>query len=228
MINLAPVIAPRSDQLNYDDLVAGPRTIRIRDVKVSEGEQPLSIFYDGDNGKPWKPCKSMARLLVFIWCEKGNPDATVFIGKSLTLKGDPTVTFGRDAVGGIRVSNMSGITSPITVLLMSAKRRRQPYTVEPLIIEQPKQKQHSPNVEQEAQYAAERGMDELKTFWSQLTKAQQRALQPRMEKLKQIASEADASDADDSSEPASNGPTIDATEAGAAPTVSASQTDGDF
>ena len=62
-IDITKAIAPKSDQLNADDLLAGPRTIRIRDVKVSQGEQPVSVFFDNDEGRPWKPGKTAMRCL---------------------------------------------------------------------------------------------------------------------------------------------------------------------
>ena len=181
-------IEPKSDQLNADSLFAGPITIRIRDVKLTRGEQPVSIFYDGDDGKPWKPCKSMFRLLVFVWCKKDDPDTKDFIGKSLVLKRDPDVIYGGAPVGGIRVTHMSGIREPVKVYLTASKTKRVPYTVEPLIVaeqpqQQPAQKQPSPNVEYEARLAAERGMDELKLFWDQLIKPQQKALSPHLAAL---------------------------------------------
>ena len=131
---------------------------------------------------------------------------------------------------------MSGIEKPVKVMLTASKTSRKPYTVEPLIVaEQPKpqpaQKQPSPNVEQEATLAAERGMDELKLFWGQLTKAQQKALSPRMPALKETASAADAVNAeiDDATETAPLSPPHGndgaQNEAGNAPTLSASSLD---
>ena len=63
MTDLSKTIDPKSDQLNSDDLIAGPITIRITKVSanLSSPEQPISIFFEGDNGKPYKPCKSMRR-----------------------------------------------------------------------------------------------------------------------------------------------------------------------
>ena len=62
MNDMSGVITPKSDQINADDLIAGPRTIMVREVDIRPGtEQPVSIFYDGDGGKPWRPCMLFVR-----------------------------------------------------------------------------------------------------------------------------------------------------------------------
>ena len=129
MIDISHVIAPRSDQQNADDFIAGPRTIRIRDLKVLEKgqEQPLWVYFDGDENKPWKPCKGMARILVFVW---GRPEQ--WIGRSLTLYRDPGVSFGNEAVGGIRISHMSHIDKEIAMQLTVKRGAKRRYTVKPL------------------------------------------------------------------------------------------------
>ena len=67
-MDMSPVIIPKSDQLNSDDLIVGPITIKITDVIIRAGqEQPISIHYEGDNGKPYKACKSMCRVMVSAW-----------------------------------------------------------------------------------------------------------------------------------------------------------------
>ena len=34
-------------------------------------EQPVVIHYQGDNGRPYKPCKTMRRVLISGWGENG-------------------------------------------------------------------------------------------------------------------------------------------------------------
>lgn len=129
MNDMSKVIVPKSDQLNSDDLIGGTRTITITDVDIRPGtEQPVSIFFDGDNGKPWKPCKSMSRVMVSAW----GPDAKVYKGRSLTLYRDPKVKWGGMEVGGIRVSHMSHIERDMVMALTATKGKRAPYTVRPL------------------------------------------------------------------------------------------------
>jgi hypothetical protein len=128
MIDLRGTIKPKSDQLNADDLIGGPLTIRITSVEVADGEQPVAIHYDGDGGKPYKPGKSMRRVLVNLW----GPDGAAYVGRSLTLYRDEEVAFGGVAVGGIRISHMSHLARPATMALTTTKAKRKPFTVQPM------------------------------------------------------------------------------------------------
>jgi hypothetical protein len=136
MIDLRGTIKPKSDQLNADDLIGGPVTIRITGVSVSEGEQPVSISFEGDGGKPFKPGKSMRRVLVNLW----GPDGAVYVGRSLTLYRDEQVVFGGVEVGGIRISHMSHLQRETTMALTATKAKRKPFTVRPLVVEKPTDK----------------------------------------------------------------------------------------
>ncbi|KAB7782410.1 hypothetical protein [Methylorubrum populi] len=132
MSDLSKTIVPRSDQLNADDLITGPRTIRITEVVVKPGqEQPASIFFEGDNDKPYKPGLSMRRVIVRAW---GLNHGT-FAGRRMTLYRDDTVKFGGVAVGGIRISHMSDIEESITLPLSENRKTRKPFTVRPLAAE---------------------------------------------------------------------------------------------
>lgn len=129
MTDMTQVIKPKSDQLNADDLIAGAMTVKITRVDVRGGqEQPVSIHFEGDNGKPYKPCKSMCRVMVFVW----GADAKQYTGRSMTLYRDPKVTWGGMEVGGIRISHMSHIDKPVTMALTASKSKRSMHTVEPL------------------------------------------------------------------------------------------------
>lgn len=128
MTDMLETIIPKSDQTNADDFIGGPRTIKITNVTIAMGEQPVSIHYEGDNGKPYKPGKSMRRLLVRCW----GADANLYAGRSLTLYRDEKVTFGGQQVGGIRISYMSDIEGPITMALTASKAVKKQYVVQPL------------------------------------------------------------------------------------------------
>ena len=128
MADMSAVIIPKSDQINADDLLAGPVTIKIESVKVSPGtEQPVSMFFDGST-KAYRPCKSMARVLVSAW----GADSSKYIGRSLTLYCDPKVKWGGMEVGGIRISHMSDIDSSITMALTVTRANKKPFTVRPI------------------------------------------------------------------------------------------------
>ena len=106
-LDISKTIAPKSEQLNADDLIAGPRTITVTSVKIVAEDQPVAIHFAGDEGKPYKPCKSMRRVLVRAWGATGRN----YVGKSMTLFLDEQVRFGGAAVGGIRISHLSHIES---------------------------------------------------------------------------------------------------------------------
>jgi len=129
MSDMRATIIPKSNQLNFDDLLGGQtKTIKITGVSIVKGEQPASISYEGDEGKPYKPCKSMCRVLVQLW----GINASAYIGRSLTLYGDPKVRFGGKEVGGLRISHVSGIPEPVTLKLTASRAQKSDYTVHPL------------------------------------------------------------------------------------------------
>lgn len=128
MIDMSKYTAPKTDQLNSDDLVGKTITIKITKITGKEGEQPISIFFEGDNGKPYKPCKSMIRILRHIWGDNGN----LYVGRQLTLYRDPEVKFGGLEVGGIRISHASHISQKMTTALTASKANKRPFTVLPL------------------------------------------------------------------------------------------------
>lgn len=122
-------IEPRSDQLNAEDLLTGPRTVTITDVKRGTDEQPVNIVTaEFGPGRPYKPSKTMRRVLVAAW----GPDASAYVGRRIMIYRDPEITFGRDKVGGIRISALSHIPSRLSLALTVTRGRRAPFVVEPL------------------------------------------------------------------------------------------------
>lgn len=125
-MDMSAFVIPKSDQLNADDLISGPRTIRIMRVSgTNNAEQPVAVFFEGDDGKPFKPCKSMRRVMIAAW----GVDAAQYVGRSMTLYCDPAVMFGGMRVGGIRISHMSHIERPLNLALTVTKAKRVPYKV---------------------------------------------------------------------------------------------------
>jgi hypothetical protein len=129
-MDLTDSIAPRSDQMNAEDLLTGPRTFTVTEVrKGSSAEQPVSIYLaEFPSDRPFKPSKTVRRLIVSAW----GKETDVYPGRRLTLYRDPDVTFGKDKVGGIRVSHMSHIDKRITLALTTTRGKRAPFIVEPL------------------------------------------------------------------------------------------------
>ncbi len=134
-MDMAALCIPKSDQLNADDLIGGPRTITVRAVKANPGarEQPVSVYFEGDNDKPYKPCLSMRRVMVAAW----GPDAAQYAGRSMSLYCDPKVAFGGMQVGGIRISHMSHIEKDMTLALTVTKAKRAPFSVKRLDVTAP-------------------------------------------------------------------------------------------
>ena len=127
-MDITATLEAKSSQLNTDDLIAGARTITITQVSAGSVEQPVAIAFEGDNNKPWYPCKSMRRVLVAAW----GADSSQYIGRRVTLFRDPSVTYGSIQVGGIRVSHLSHLDGPLSIALTVTRKKRTPYLVQPL------------------------------------------------------------------------------------------------
>ncbi len=131
MVDMSRFIEAKSDQLNADDLIGNPRTITVTRVTGNDGDQPVSIFYQGDNGKPFKPCKTMRRILMAVWGQYAND----YVGRSMTLYRDDRVTFGGLEVGGIRISHMSHIDKEQLVVVMKTKGKKAGIKIQPLKVD---------------------------------------------------------------------------------------------
>ena len=102
--------------------------IVITGVRSGSKEQPVIINYDGDNGRPYKPGKSMRRVLVAMW----GVDGSQYVGKRLILYCDTKVQFGGDEVGGIRISHASGISETLSIALTVRRAKKEMFKVLPL------------------------------------------------------------------------------------------------
>lgn len=140
-MSMVPYAEAKADRVTADDLIGGPRTITITKVTgaVEEGKNQAILNFDGDEGKPFKPCKTMVRVMIAVWGEY----ASAWVGRSLTLYRDPTVTFGALATGGVRISHMSHMESAITVVVATKKGKKGPIKVMPLDAHRPAQAQQA-------------------------------------------------------------------------------------
>jgi hypothetical protein len=119
---------PRSDQWNAEDFTGGPRTFTIAGVSPGKAEQKYDIELVEGEGRVWRPPLTVLRLLIAAWTD----EAATWVGRQVTLYLDPDVRFGGSAVGGIRVSHLSGIEKPLTVPLSVSRGKRALVTVQPL------------------------------------------------------------------------------------------------
>lgn len=126
-MDIANSLAPRSDQVNADDLVAGPRTFTIREVIKGKAEQPYD-FLLVETDRAYRPAVTMRRLIAAAW----GTDGDQYVGRRLTLYRDPEVSFGKDRVGGIRISHLSHIDKRIEIKLQVTRGKRATFSVEPL------------------------------------------------------------------------------------------------
>lgn len=135
MTNVSFALEAKSDQLNAMDIMGCDRIIKIRAVNVSKGEQPISIFFEGDNNKPWKPSKGMNRILAGAW----GLESSDWVGKYACLYFEPSVMYAGKEVGGIRIRSISDINPKGLQFSLSINRqKREPYILPLLKIEQSK------------------------------------------------------------------------------------------
>lgn len=127
-MDLTESIQPRSDQLNAEDMLSGPMTVTIREVRAGAAEQPFD-FMLVETDRAYRPSKTMRRLIVAAW----GPDANQYAGRRLTLYREPSITFGGQRVGGIRISHMSHIQKRVEEKFQTTRGKRETFVVNPLI-----------------------------------------------------------------------------------------------
>jgi len=185
--DLRDTIIPKSDQLNSEQLLGGPITITVTEVRRGSGEdQPVTIHYEGEGGRPFKPCKSMRKVLVFAWGSDGRD----WVGRSMTIFNRPDVKFGGEEVGGIRISHLSHIKSDIVIALTSTRGRKEQTRIKKL-----DEGDTVAGSRARLDAAARGGMDNLRSTWSAIPKDHQRSIGGSKgcpDELKKIAADADA------------------------------------
>lgn len=186
-LDISHTIVSKSDQLNADQLLGGPITITVSAVRIAEGEQPVVIQYHNDNGRPYKPCLSMRKILAFAW----GTDASQWAGRSITLYNDPEVMFGGKKVGGIRISHLSHIKGDITASITVTRGKKREMTIKKLQQTQPQADISSYVAHLES--AAQGGTESLIKAWQDTPKTVRAQINPSgcPEKLKEIARKAD-------------------------------------
>jgi hypothetical protein len=195
MNDLSKTILAKSDQMNADDL-AVPITIKVTGVRVTDGDQPTSISFEGDNGKPYKPCKSMRRVLVRAW----GADSKEYVGRSMALYNEPTVKWGGQQVGGIRISAVSHIERDFAMPLTITRGQKKPFPVKKLQVQETNQDDQTGPTEDEieeakdaARTAAKSGKEAFGVWWnSDEGKTMRGMVRGIMPELQKTAAEVDA------------------------------------
>jgi hypothetical protein len=165
VIDFSDTIIAKSDQLNAAD-IADEKHIVITDAKkIGDKDQPVHIYFEGCDGKPWKPCKGMRRVIASIWGSKVD-----LKGREIVLINDPTVTWSGQEVGGIRIKAMSDISEKKSVPVRLSKHKVAKHTILPIqkktsnkqeIIEETVDIEHYLKLGEEA---AKNGVDSYKQF----------------------------------------------------------------
>lgn len=184
--DISKTLAPKSDQLNADDLIAGPMTITITDVKVGTGDQPVSIFFK-EGTRPYKPCKSMRRALAFVW----GTDSRKYIGQSLVLFRDNNAMFGGEKVGGIRISHATGINCDTPIQMTVSKGKRSVFVLKKLSIQKDTDREISADDMAAAEMIAMNGTAAFKEWYTSLAEDQQAYYAPAKKALWEMAKVAD-------------------------------------
>lgn len=189
-MDLTDSIAPKSDQINAEDLLSGPRTFTIEKVTAGSSEQPVNVHLREFPGRPYRPSKSMRRVMVAAW----GPEASAYAGQRLTLYRDPEVKFGGEKVGGIKISHMSGVDKRLSLALTVTRGKRAPHIVEPLPADAPTT-HTEPSPDEIAACADE---NELRDMWGKASAGTRKLIEDRVSELR---AHADAPPAEAEEEP---------------------------
>lgn len=158
--DLRDTIVPKSDQLNADQLVGGPITVTVTAVRRGSGDdQPVTVHYENEGGRPYKPCLTMRKVLIFAWGEDGEQ----WVGRMLTLYNKRDVKWGGVEVGGIRISHMSHVDGDIKLSLAATRGKK-----EPIIIKRLDASDGVVKARAALDTAARSGMEALKAAWGAL------------------------------------------------------------
>lgn len=175
-MDLTPTIEPKSDQINADDLLAGPLTFTVEKVSQGSPEQPINIHLAENPGRPYRPSKSMRRVLVGAWGKDGD----AYAGRRLTLYRNPEIKFGGSVVGGIEISHMSHLDKPLNVPLTVTRGKKKNFTVTPLVEAEPRDWEAEIN-------AAD--MEGLRALWSVAPDEHKPAITAKVNALKETGAD---------------------------------------
>ena len=196
--DLSFTIKPKSDQLNNEQLMAGPITIKVTNVDVVDSDQqPIIIHYENQEGRPYKPSKTFRKVIIALWGKDGNE----WIGRSMTLFRNPETMFGKEKTGGIEISHVTHIENTKEIIVTKTRGKMRTIIVRPLVIKQAAEPAEiTAPTESElsaARYnladAASYGMAKLVESWKSVPAAIRAIIGPKgcPDEYKQAAKEAD-------------------------------------
>lgn len=132
-LDIASLLTGVSTELTADELAGGPRFLKIRKLVITDDpKRPLSVYYQSDDDKPWRPCLSMRRLLAACF----GTDADSYVDQVIEVYRDDTVTYGEKGqgvqpVGGVRFKRAS-IEKSISLCLQAKRGKKSIWVVDPI------------------------------------------------------------------------------------------------
>ena len=127
-MDISDTLIPNSDQLDAEDLAAsGPRIFTVERVGKFNAEQPVNVYL-AEFPRPWRPGRNMRRVLAHCW----GRDSAKWVGHQVELYCDPDVFFGKEKVGGTRISRLSHIAGAVAAPIIVGRGKRGTWPVKPL------------------------------------------------------------------------------------------------
>lgn len=127
-MNIEKLRQSNSQQINADDIIGAPVTVTITGAVEGTAEQPVLVSVAEVQGKTYRPSLTMRKVLGAVWGDETDD----WIGRRLTLYRNPDIRFGGAVVGGIEISHMSHVKSPVEVSVLEKRGKRKTFTVKPL------------------------------------------------------------------------------------------------
>lgn len=129
-VDIRAAVKPRSDQLNFENFLTGPQTFTVSKVTPGDRDHPVFIHMVECPATPYKPSKGMLKCIAQPdgWGDKSSQ----WVGKEITLYGDPTVIYGGVEVGGIKIGALSGINGDFETLISARRGVRKPHLIKKL------------------------------------------------------------------------------------------------
>lgn len=131
-VDIRAATKPKSDQLNYENFISGPQTFTVSKVTPGDRDHPVFVHMVECPATPYKPSKGMLKCLASPdgWGDKSSQ----WVGKAITLYGDPTVIYGGVEVGGIKVGALEGIAGDYETLISARRGVRKPHLIKKLSV----------------------------------------------------------------------------------------------
>lgn len=132
-VDIRAATKPKSDQLNYETFLTGSQTFTVSKVTPGDRDHPVFIHMNECPATPYKPSKGMLKCIAQPdgWGDKSSQ----WVGKSITLYGDPTVIYGGVEVGGIKVAALSDISGDYETLISARRGVRKPHLIKKIVIQ---------------------------------------------------------------------------------------------